>query len=492
MAWNCINVGIADQEQVLALAANLYTGTMRERKALELELLSLDPRAWEQVQKVMDCSYRWRCNSPFCYHCSVAANSKHLRRVKPGTVLDTSVVNYVGPAYGQPLSRNYRVRAGQAQAKCFDGLPRNEVGASTVMLGVMRGGDPYRELHSRFRTYLRAGLTSLGSDTVAYLRLEHVMKRVGDIRQSFDQIMPGGHDLIDIPDDEIVALVHGHGLIHVPGVTPSQVAELLRKTFPGKNRVHSQPVKPEKIAACGIVTGGAQGYAEYSGKKKTPRLDKAERNSSDRRTGQQVDLEDHEDDEPWNDDGNELESQDLADKCEGLDSIHHPAAFGSTDHRDAAIALFADAEIHRALHGFNMTVRIGANNRSGEGDEVSRAEPVTAEGKDSSRVSSAVPKDVVGTHLAKVRSPASPVSPLPQIDQNEPQADSLAPQTWTKIAGYHISPWFACGATRYNSSPISLSYCPDFIEPKWVRFQNRVSFGLDLRPPVQHHRAGRC
>lgn len=483
MAWNCIDVGIVDQEQVLALAANLYTGTMRERKALELELLSLDPRAWEQVQKVMDCGYRWRCNSPFCYHCSVAANSKHLRRVQPGTVLDTSVVNYVGPAHGHPLSRNYRVRAGQAQARCFNALPRNEVGASTVMLGVMRGGDPYRELHSRFKRYLRAGLTSLGSDTVAYLRLEHVMKRAGDIRQSFDQIMPGGHDLIDIPDEEIVALVHGHGLIHVPGMTPSQVAELLRKTFTGKNRVHSQPVKPEKIAACGIVTGGAQGYAEYSGKKKTSRLGKTERDFPAGQSGQQADLQEREDDESWNHDGDEQECEDLAEQSGGVDPIHDPAAFCSTDHRDAAIALFADAEIHRALHGFNLTVRIGVNNRSGEGDEANPAEPVNAEGKDSSSVSSAVLKVAVGTQLVKVLSPASPVTLLTQTDQNEPQADSLAPQTWTKIAGFHASPWFACGATRYNSTSISLGYCPDFIEPKWVCFQKRVSFGLDLRPP---------
>ncbi len=483
MAWNCVDVGLVDQEQVLALAADLYIGNMRKRKATELELLSHDPRAWKEVKKVVDCCQRWRCNSPFCHYCSVASNSSHLRRVQPGTTLDTTVVNYVGPAHGLPLSRNYRVRAGQAQARCFDGLPRTDVGASTVMLGVMRGGDPYRELHSRFKGYLRAGLTSLGSDTVAYLRLERVMKRAGDIRQSFDQIMPGGHDLIDIPDDEIVALVHGHGLIHVPGITPSQVAELLRKTFTGKNRVHSQPVKPEKIAACGIVTGGAQGYAEYSGKKKTSRLDKAERNFPAGQFGQQADLEEREDDESWNHDGDELDCEDLAEKSEGLDPIHDPAAFGSTDHRDAAIALFADAEIHRALHGFNMTVRIGVNNRSGEGDEVDQAEPVTAEGKDISRVSSAVSKDIVWTHLAKVQSPASPVSPLSQIDQNKPQADSLFPQAWTKIAGYHVSPWFACGATSYNSTPISVGYCPDFIEPKWVRFQKRVSFGLDLRPP---------
>lgn len=483
MAWNCIDVGIVDQEQVLALAANLYTGTMRERKALELALLSLDPRAWEQVQKVMDCSYRWRCNSPFCYHCSVASNSRHLRRVEPGTVFDTSVVNYVGPAHGQPLSRNYRVRAGQAQARCFDGLPRNEVGASTVMLGVMRGGDPYRDLISRFKAYLRSGLSSLGGDTIAYVRLEYSMKRAGDIRQSFDQIVPGGHDLNDIPDDEIVALFHGHGLIYVPGFSPSQIGDLLRKTFTGSNQVHTQTVKAEKIAACGMVTSGAQGYAEYSGKKKTSKLGKTERNSPDGQTGQQVDLEDHEDDASWSDDGRELDNDDLAAMSEGPDPIHDPAAFGSSDHRDAAIGLFADAEIRRALHGVNMTVRIGVNRKSGESDKVDHPEPVVGQSRGNCPASSALPRDTVETHPVKMLSPASPDSPLPQICLHEPHAGSLVPQTWVKMAGYHLSPWSACGATRYNSTRQSLSYCPDFIEPKWVLFHRRVSFGLDLRPP---------
>lgn len=483
MAWNCVDVGLVDQEQVLALAAGLYIGSMRKRKATELELLSHDPRAWEQVKKVMDCNYRWRCNSPFCHYCSIASNSNHHRRVPPGTVLDTSVVNYVGPAHGQPLSRNYRVRAGQAQARYFDGLPRNEVGASTVMLGVMRGGDPYRELNARFKAYLRAGLSSLGSDAVAYYRIEHAMKRAGDIRQSFGQIVPGGHDLNDIPDDEVVALFHSHGLIHVPGVSPSQVGEFLRKRFTGSNQVHTQTVKTEKIAANGIVTSGAQGYAEYSGKKKTSKLGKTERNSRDGQTGQQVDLEDHEDDASWSDDGQELDNDDLAAKSEGPDPIHDPAAFGSSDHRDAAIGLFADAEIRRALHGVNMTVRIGVNRESGESDKVDHPEPVAGESRGNCPASSALRRDIVGTHLVKVLSPASPDSPLPQIGLHEPHADSLVSQTWVQMEGYHLSPWSACGATRYNSTPKSLSYCPDFIEPKWVRFHRRVSFGLDLRPP---------
>ena len=127
-----------------------------------------------------------------------------------------------------------------------------------------------------------------------------------------------------------------------------------------------------------------------------------------------------------------------------------------------------------------MTVRIGVNRESGKSDKVDHPERVAG---DNCHTSSALRRDTVGTHLVKVLSPASPNSPLPQTCLHEPHAGALIPQAWIKMAGYQLSPWSACGATRYNSTRKSLSYCPDFIEPKWVRFHRRVSFGLDLRPP---------
>lgn len=482
MAWNCIDSGLVERESVLTLAADLYKGNMRQRKSTALELLDHDHLAMDQVKRVMECSIRWRCNSPFCHHCSVPTNSYHQRRVQPGTVFDAFSVNYVGPKVGEPMSRNYRVRAGQMQTIHFDGLSRSDVGAVTVMLGVMRGGDPYREMISGFKDYLRMGLWSLGRDAMAYLRLEFAMKYAGDIRQSFPHVIPGGHYLNDIPEEEIVALVHGHGLVYVPGEAPSSVGVDLRKTFTGKNQVHIRTVMAEQIAPNGIVTGGAQGYAEYAGKKKTSKITKNEKGC--------LDSEPNQDDHPDSEGGGD-EYTDFGDDYRGKADISQGGEEASftvdlevlepTGHRDSAIAVFAEAEIFRALHRVNMTVRVGVNRKSEVTDDEDQSDIDERSGWRS--VVAALQSNKARFVLRDVQPTFGTVCSHHQISLIQLQDASTVSHSCPKIAVQYPSIMAACGSLRYNSTRSAFILRPCFVEPKWVRFQRRVSFGRDDRPP---------
>lgn len=472
MVWNCIESGLVDRKPVLALAADLYTGSMATRKLRALELLGRDSLASSQVKKVSKCNRRWRCNSPFCPHCSIAENSSHLRRVPPGTVLDPTVVNYVGPEHGMPLSRNYRVRAGQAMTRPFDGLPSHEVGAATVMLGVLRGGDAYRERFVTFKDDIRRSLSFMNGDARAYFRIEFVLKYAGDIRQSFDDVAPGRLCLGDIPDDEIVVLAHAHGLTHIPGMPRSYVGDRLRETFTGQNQVNVRAIKFEVVTPDGMVTSGAQGFAEYAGKKKTSKLLRQDLSRP------QIEL----DEERAINCGNRLGG---GDKSDAIDLV----AIKKLNQRDAAIAVFAEAEMFRILFGMNMTVRVGVNKKRQiiqckdhiiidveddlAGYDIKLIEPVV-------KVFS-----IDTTNLSACDHQTRPnVILLPITVDLQVRYESVDVPLQLSVSNITDSFEHSLVCIHiYNWSQGHYVAYPYFIEPKWVSFQKRVSFGRDVRPP---------
>ena len=169
--WACEELGFAEQKGILRLAARLAGCGMRTRKHIEHQMLALDPLSRREYQKVLNCSYRWRCNSPFCPDCSVHDPERNGLRLPSDTSLKSGVVNYIGPSARGTHSRNFRIGNGQRMTRPFDGLPREQVAAVTLMTGVARGGEDLsinhpcpskdRKAHGEFTARWNIGLSQI-------------------------------------------------------------------------------------------------------------------------------------------------------------------------------------------------------------------------------------------------------------------------------------------------------------------------------------------
>lgn len=316
----------------MAIVPDLVTGKLLSRKRAGLRLLAIDYETnLPTLKKVERCSHEtgtgFPCNSPYCPYCSVPARNP--RPVSRGEErkLDPNIINYTGPRYGS-WSRNPRIRAGQQAAFHFDGLPLRAVGAVTVMLGITRKVTDERQIRHDFaecKKRLAKALSALDPrrGDKAYFRLEFAMKRVDELR--VDPAELGAGRLQE--SDEVVALIHAHGLVHLPNRNIDQLRNFLKTLFPGRNQLNVEQPKPDRITESGHRTGGAQGFMEYAGK---------------RTTGKH-----------W------LSPEKIG-------------AYGQQRyHQTVLIKFLAEAEIYRALKGFRMTVTRGIrkNPRASQGSD---------------------------------------------------------------------------------------------------------------------------
>lgn len=344
MAWAIETAALNwnEDSEVLRLANKMDSGGMRSRKAIEQELLSYGvvPGAFTVRKRAKRCSSRRPCNTPVCYRCAVIGKKRSKRQLMRGQKLQPGVVNYVGPKDGR-FSRNSRIAAAQRMTLPFDKLPNKNIAAANVMLGIMPGGSNFSKIVKIAKTRVAETLKYLPAGSKAYLRLEWCIKYAGQIRQTFSHDDPNLPRLEDCKDDDLVALLHAHGLIYAPGKDSKQIGELLRTEFTGKNEVHCRSILPEIVSESGEVTYGAQGFAEYSSKAATSTLCQLLP------------------DAPPSDD----DDTDYVDTGRAIDQQipHDELQVEITNNRDKAMAFFADIELHLALKGTNLTIRKGVN-----------------------------------------------------------------------------------------------------------------------------------
>lgn len=127
------------------------------------------------------------------------------------------------------------------------------------------------------RPRMRACFASFSFGSQIEGKFQYAMKTAAELAAYFPpDELPPYVDPINRPD-EVFALVHWHGIIADPFLTKNQVRRILRKDFPGCNRVCVRSIQPERINDQGEITHGGQGYFEYAALDKTDvKLDTAE------------------------------------------------------------------------------------------------------------------------------------------------------------------------------------------------------------------------
>lgn len=146
----------------------------------------------------------------------------------------------------------------------FAFLSNDEVAPTTINLGIIPGGVDYREQFEAIRNEAKQTLArSPLRNAVIFLRAEYPMAMARELEPYL--LSPSSSaTLVEVPrNDQLVAFVHVHGLIHWPGHSPDEVRVELKKLFPGNRRVCIRQVIPDEERD-GYVTLGAQGFAEYA------------------------------------------------------------------------------------------------------------------------------------------------------------------------------------------------------------------------------------
>lgn len=181
--------------------------------------------------------------------------------------------NLCGLSYG----RSYSSLAGQRMEMKQAGFPDVMRHPTTILLMPVPLSGDLNAATDLCRPRMRASFASFSFGSQIEGKFQHTKKTAAALAAYFPpDELPPYVDPINRPD-EVFALLHWHGIIADPFLTKNQVRRILRKDFPGCNRVCVRSIQPERINDQGEITHGGQGYFEYAALDKTDvKLDTAE------------------------------------------------------------------------------------------------------------------------------------------------------------------------------------------------------------------------
>lgn len=240
----------------------LYAEKHNPRRMLKLGQRVLSGSASSELQQIVNqmdrCSPRWRCHLPYCPQCGVSEVSKK-RLEKAGKIPEGSVCS-------EP-NRSPRSKTRVAVRALFGHLPENNMGCITIHFSAARNAVDAESMIDLYRKQLRSFLTSKIPDSTVWLAFEVVSRQAKDVDSN---IYPDRRWKHEYDPGETIWLIHCHGLIYAPNMTPSEIRVAFktrkngkRSRYAGSRQVDVRPVE-HLFNESGTDVKGIEGFAEYA------------------------------------------------------------------------------------------------------------------------------------------------------------------------------------------------------------------------------------
>jgi len=219
---------------------------------------SQHPELMRIAARLKQCSPRRRCHLPYCPKCGISKASKK-RLEKSGKIpLGTS----------RPVSlHNPRSKARGVIRALFGHLPEDNIGCITIHLGAARNPLDAESSINLYRSQFNGFLKSKLPDSKVWMAFEVKSIRVKNAGQD---IYSDSRWKQEFEPDDIVWLVHAHGLIYSPSITPKDMKAAFktrkdgkRSRYAGSRQVDIRPVKHAPTENGGD-NWGMEGFAEYA------------------------------------------------------------------------------------------------------------------------------------------------------------------------------------------------------------------------------------
>ncbi len=241
---------------------SLYTEKHNPTRMLEIGRRVLAGSTIPEVQKMVarmnHCSARRRCHAPHCPNCGVSEPS--MRR------LETAGKVPIGSTSPDP-SHSIQSRARKTVRDQFGHLPEENIGCITIHLGVVGNALDAEALIDHCRKQLRYFLRSKLPDAKVWMSIEAPPRRVKD---TYLDIYSDTRWKQEFQPDDIVWLVHGHGLIYCPDMSPSAMKSAFMTRKDGKRSRYSGSLQVDvksvehNVLENGKDIWGIEGFAGYA------------------------------------------------------------------------------------------------------------------------------------------------------------------------------------------------------------------------------------
>lgn len=252
-----------EERQKLNRALDKKSSNPRRRWAIRVIADSL-PELAERNARRHACSFHRPCNLSECDHCG--GGMPH----RSNTTNDVVYQQRADKKQSRGKSKNYRSVAGHWLTEPFRGLDPSQCHPFTIDMYLerrdMNGIETTRRERAKFQSFIKQempdAVVRIICDISACIAGEQYLFVPNDsVHPSFRTI--------DTRPSEIAMNYHGHGIIWHPFLTSYQIAKKMRAFYPGEGRICFSNPKPIIESVDGYLSGGLQGWAEYSGREPT-------------------------------------------------------------------------------------------------------------------------------------------------------------------------------------------------------------------------------
>jgi hypothetical protein len=240
------------------------TNNMKLNCKARVAVLRTRPEFSKIVDKVDGCTPRQPCNQEDCYHCGVPGQSYRL--------MGNRAVEYDEPPHLDDLvtpakARNYRNRGGQILEDVFLHFNPNEVYCLTVHLVIVPLHAKVEDLVNavrRGKDRLRKDLSRYCPDAVIRGFIDDKVFRVRNVPFG---VFPDRQWAVGLHPDDLVADLHLHALVHIPGLDKSGIdAQFRGLGYSGDSQVDVRGLQ-DSGSGNGPLQGGIRGWGQYGSKR---------------------------------------------------------------------------------------------------------------------------------------------------------------------------------------------------------------------------------
>ncbi len=233
------------------------------------------PQETKRLDRIKRCALGRRCNQPECYECAVPpGNGKRgkkpthhdLRPVhRDWMPIDEAPCERELPEIINPI-RNFRNRGAQWMVTPFEGLNLDHIFVVTVdHSGTALNGDLSAEARQE-RGPFQTTITKNIPGAIYRGKFEFALKYADELVPVFPPELLRHLQVGSVIPHVLVALFHSHGILYAPGKSRDEVARILSKGYPGKNRTCVKHVTEAFEDEHGVERGGLWGWGQYCSK----------------------------------------------------------------------------------------------------------------------------------------------------------------------------------------------------------------------------------
>jgi len=250
--WACEqrSWGLSDWE--VQLGARVSKGSLPSRFDAVQDILSHDPKNRTMLDQINRCGEGQPCQHKYCHKCYGRPLDPNTWRVDRHNTIADDVLN---PVYYNdwvgcgPYRHIQRI---QKFLQPFYGLPTVEIAPFTTKFCYLQGGEDHLAAKDWYRDWMRVIGQEFRSivhpDVKFSYRFEWSFTTAKDAVWDLPMRAPGVADVKTMDPDQVVALLHCHGLAHFPGFTHRQAGQFFRMVFDGPSQVHISTPQVDQVA----------------------------------------------------------------------------------------------------------------------------------------------------------------------------------------------------------------------------------------------------